>query len=145
MPNTKNIPFFFVLDYLMPLEPYIKPFFGCYGVYVGEKIVFILRDKKSHPEVNGVWIATDHQHHKSLKKEFPPLCSVSVLNDGKGATGWQMLQAEADDFEPLVVKACELILHGDPRIGRIPKPKAKKKKTIPPQKKAPTKPRRKTK
>lgn len=126
MPRSKNIPFFFVLDKLMSLEPYVKPFFGCYGVYIGNKIVFILRDKRSHPEVNGVWIATDHQHHKSLKKELPLLCSVSVLNDGKGETGWQMLQAEEDDFEPLVIKACELVLHGDNRIGRIPKPKKKK-------------------
>jgi len=101
--------------------------FGSYAVYVGQKIVFILRDRKTHPEVNGVWIATGHEHHKSLKKELPSLISVAVLNNGNGETGWQMLQADDEDFEPLVIKACELVLHGDPRIGKIPKPKRKKK------------------
>jgi hypothetical protein len=128
MPRSHNIPFYFVVDYLMQLEPRINPMFGSYAVYIGPKIVFILRDRKTHPEVNGVWIATGHEHHKSLKKELPSLISVSVLNNGNGETGWQMLQADNEDFEPLVIKACELVLHGDPRIGKIPKPKKKKKK-----------------
>ena len=129
MSGSKTIPFSFVLDYLLPLEPYTKPFFGCHGVYVGEKIVFILREKESHSECNGMWIATFHEHHKSLKKEFPSMCSVSVLNDGDGETAWQMIHSEADDFESSAIHACELVLHGDPRIGKIPKPKKKKKKS----------------
>ncbi len=112
----------------MSLEPRINPMFGSYAVYAGEKIVFILRDRKTHPEVNGVWIATGHEHHKSLKKDLPSICSVSVLNNGNGETGWQMLPAEDEDFESLVIKACEMVLHGDPRIGKIPKPKKKKKR-----------------
>ena len=129
MPSTKNIPFYFVVDLLMPVEPRIRPFFGCYAIYVGNTIVFVLRDKKTYTECNGVWIATSKEHHKSLKKDLPTMCSVSVLNDGAGTdTGWQMLQAEADDFEPLVIKACELVLKGDPRIGKIPKPRKKRNK-----------------
>jgi len=128
MPRTKNIPFPFILDYLLPLEPHMKPFFGCYGVYVGEQIIFILRDKETYADCNGVWIATSHEHHKSLKKEFPSLTSVSVLNDGANATAWQMIPADSDDFESLAIKACELVLKGDKRIGKIPKPKKKKKK-----------------
>jgi len=128
MPRSKNIPFPFILDYLLPLEPHMKPFFGCYGVYVGEQIVFILRDKDSHTDCNGLWIATSHEHHKSLKKEFPSLTSVSVLNEGSRETAWQMLPADSDDFEEAAIKACELVLKGDKRIGKIPKPKKKKKK-----------------
>ncbi|MGP8215952.1 MAG: hypothetical protein ACLQQ4_10345 [Bacteroidia bacterium] len=129
MPRSKNIPFYFVVDYLVPAEPRVRPFFGCYSVYIGDKIIFVLRDKKTYPECNGVWIATSHEHHKSLKKELPSMCSVTVLNDGAGRdTGWQMLRADDDNFEPLVIKACELILHGDPRIGKIPKPRKKRKK-----------------
>jgi len=129
MPRSKNIPFPFILDYLLPLEPHMKPFFGCYGVYVGEKIMFILRDKDSHIDCNGMWIATSREHHKSLKKIFPSLTSVSVLNNGSRETDWQMLQADSDDFESSAIGACELVLKGDKRIGKIPKPK-KKKKTI---------------
>jgi hypothetical protein len=58
------------------------------------------------------------------------MCSVTILNDSAGRdTGWQMLRANDDDFEPLVIKACELVLHGDPRIGKVPKPRKKKKVT----------------
>jgi hypothetical protein len=39
-----------------------------------------------------------------------------------------MLQVDADDFESSVMRACELVLHGDLRIGKVPKPKKKKKK-----------------
>ncbi len=128
MPRTKNIPFPFILDYLLPLEPHMKPFFGCYGVYVGEKIVFILRDKTSHTDCNGLWIATEHEHHKSLKKEFPSLTSVSVLNEGLRPTAWQMIPADSDNFESAAIRACELVLKGDKRIGKIPKLKKKKKR-----------------
>ena len=127
---VKSIPFHFVLEYLMPLEPRTKPFFGCYGVYIGERIVFILRDKKTNTDCNGVWIATSPEHHKSLKKEFPGISSVAVLNDRRkdSETNWQMLKSDDDDFEAMAIKACELVLHGDPRIGKIPKPKKKRKK-----------------
>lgn len=129
MPRTNNIPFYFVIDALMPVEPRVRPFFGCYSVYVGDKIIFVLRDKKTHTDCNGVWIATGHEHHKALRKVLPSMCSVTVLNDGAGTdTGWQMIRADDDDFESLVIKACELVLKGDARIGKVPKPKKKKKK-----------------
>ena len=105
--------------------------FGCHAIYVAEKIVFIVRDKETVRECNGIWIATSHEHHKSLKKEFPSLESVSVLNNGNRETGWQMVHAEADDFESSAIHACELVLRNDPRIGKVPKPKKKKK--LPPK------------
>ncbi len=126
--SKQQIPFSFILDYLMPLEPRIRPMFGSHAIYVGEKIVFIVRDRKTHTECNGIWMATSYEHHKSLKKEFPNMHSVYVLSDGKGETGWQMLHAETDDFESAAIRACEMVLRGDERIGKIPKPKKKKKK-----------------
>ena len=124
---TKQISFPFILDYLDALNPRVGQMFGCHSIYIGEKIVFVTRDRDSHTECNGIWIATSHEHHQSLKKEFPSLCSISVLNGGTGETGWQMLPAEADVFESSAIKACELVLHRDPRIGKIPKVKKKKK------------------
>jgi hypothetical protein len=125
---SKKIPFDFVLDYLFPLEPIVKPMFGSYGVYVKEKIVLVLRDSESHTEANGVWIATSVEYHKSLKKDFPSMCSVYILSEGKAETNWQMIRADADDFESSVIKCCEFILQNDVRIGRIPKPKKKRSK-----------------
>jgi len=133
MLRNKNIPFTFVLDYLLQLDPVIKPMFGCYAVYVGEKIMLVLRDRKDMQEANGVWMATSREYHGSLKKDFPSMCSVFLLSDGKSETNWQMIPASADDFESSVIKCCEFILQNDHRIGRIPKPrksKIKKRKTL---------------
>jgi hypothetical protein len=129
MPN-KKIPFEFVLEALLPLNPRVNPMFGAFAVYVGEKIMLALRNKDAHEEANGVWIATKSEHHASLKKDFPSMRSIYLLSDGKAETQWQMLPFDADDFESSALKACELILRGDERIGRIPKPRKKKKKVV---------------
>jgi hypothetical protein len=96
--------------------------FGCVAVYVEERIVLILRDKPAAAADNGVWLATTAEHHDSLRREFPHLRSIGVL--GKEVTGWQLLPADADDFEEAALRACELVLQGDPRIGKVPKPRA---------------------
>lgn len=40
---------------------------------------------------------------------------------GPGPTGWQILPLDADDFEESVLKACQLVLKNDVRIGKVPK------------------------
>ena len=122
--SKKQIPFDFVLDQLEPLAPFTKPFFGCTAVYVGEKIVLILRNKGDEPESNGVWLATTTEHHHSLQRDLPSMRSIGVL--GYGTTGWQLLHVNDPDFEASVTRACELILNGDPRIGKVPKQKSTK-------------------
>jgi hypothetical protein len=87
-------------------------------VYIGEKIVLVLRDKNQAVDDNGVWLATTEEHHASLQREFPNMRSIGVL--GKEVTGWQVLPANASDFEQSALRACDLILAGDPRIGKIP-------------------------
>jgi hypothetical protein len=39
---------------------------------------------------------------------------------GKRVTGWQVLPVDAPDFESAALRACELVLAGDARIGKIP-------------------------
>ncbi len=119
----KLSPYPFVLDELTRVLPYTKPMFGCTAIYVKEKIVLILRQKKTAPKDNGVWIATTAEHHESLKKEFPKMRSISVF--GPGVTGWQILPETAPDFEASVYRVCELIIAGDPRVGKIPGQKKK--------------------
>jgi len=115
----KAPPFEFVLEALAALRYSTRPMFGCLAVYVGEKIVLILRDKPASPESNGVWLATTSDRHESLRAEFPNMRPIPVLGDG--VTGWQMLPVTAPDFEESALRACELILAGDPRIGKTPK------------------------
>ncbi len=124
--GKKSIPFEFVLERISRLKPYVRPMFGCHAVYVGEKIVLILRDKDSHPRDNGVWIATYPEHHASLREIFPSLRSIEAF--GPGETSWQNLPVDADDFESKCEEACDLLLLRDPRIGRIPGVKKKAKK-----------------
>jgi hypothetical protein len=119
-----KIPFEFVLEELDRIHPRVKPMFGCYAIYAGEKLVLILRQRNDFTDDNGVWLAAHHEHHASLKKEFPCMRSVRLL--GSFETVWQNIPADEDDFEELVLKACHLILKGDVRIGKIPKQKKKK-------------------
>ena len=116
--RRKPIPHEFVLDALAPLLPETRPMFGCVAVYVAEKIIFALRDKPESQSDNGVWLATTLEHHESLRREFPSMRSIRVL--GKKVTGWQVLPADAPDFEAAAMRACELVLAGDTRIGKVP-------------------------
>lgn len=134
----KKIPFDFILDLLSPLSSLPSPqgeglrvrqMFGCHAIYSDRKILLIVRKKNDHTDANGVWIATGKEHHESLRQELPSMQSVYILSDGKNETGWQMIHEDADDFEELVAKICELIIRGDKRIGKIPKARKKSKKS----------------
>jgi len=114
----KGVPHEFVLDAIAALSPRTRPMFGCLAIYVGEKIVLILRDKRGETVDNGVWLATTEEHHASLRREFPNMRSIRVL--GKKVTGWQVLPADAPDFEEAALRACELVAAGDARIGKTP-------------------------
>ena len=116
--QRKPVPHAFVLDAIAPLSPETRPMFGCLAVYVQGKIVLILRDKRDQTVDNGVWLATTKEHHQSLRREFPNMRSIQVL--GKKVTGWQVLPANAQDFEEAALHACDLVLAGDPRIGKVP-------------------------
>src|SRR5271157_3476751 len=122
--QRKPVPHEFVLDALAPLSPRTRPMFGCLAIYVEEKIVLILRNKNKPGETdNGVWLATTEEHHQSLRRDFPNMRSIQVLGKqglGKKVTGWQVLPADAQDFEEAALRACELVLAGDPRIGKVP-------------------------
>jgi len=115
----KTVPHEFVLDALAAASPRTNPMFGCLAVYVGNKIVLILRDKPEPDADNGVWLCTTAEHHESLRREFPNMRSIQVFR--KKVTGWQVLPVDAPDFEEAALRACELIVARDPRIGKVPK------------------------
>jgi hypothetical protein len=119
--TRKRPPYEFVLDALQAAAPWTRPMFGCLAVYVEDKIVLVLREKASHPRDNGVWLATTPEHHESLRGEFPNMRSIEVL--GKKVTGWQVLPADAADFEEAALRAAELIVAKDSRIGKLPTPR----------------------
>src|SRR5260370_2096347 len=117
--QRRNVPYEFVLEALSPLSARTNPMFGWLAVYVGEKIVLMLRHKREGTADNGIWLATTAEHHESLRREFPNMRSIQIF--GKKVTGWQVLPVDAADFEEASLQACDLILAGDARIGEIPK------------------------
>ena len=116
--QRQAVPHAFVLEAIADLRSRTRSMFDCLAVYVEEKIVLILRDKQDGTPDNGVWIATTVEHHQSLRREFPNMRSIQVL--GKKVTGWQVLPLDASDFEQTALRVCELIVSGDPRIGKVP-------------------------
>ena len=127
--RVKPVPHEFVLDEIASLSPMTRPMFGCTAVYVEDKIVLILRDKRKPAADDGIWLATSVEHHESLRKEFPRMRSIRVF--GKEPTQWQVLAADDSDFEAAAMRACRLILARDPRIGRVPKARAIKARGAP--------------
>jgi hypothetical protein len=135
----RGIPFAFVIERLASRNPVTRPMFGAHGVYIDDgKMVFILRERESYPDDNGVWIATKAEHHESLLRELPCMRGIGIF--GPGPTNWRCLPLSAPDFENCVERACELVLRGDERIGTYPsqkKSRAKPKKKVPTKKRAP--------
>jgi hypothetical protein len=121
----KRIPFSFVIEELDSLDPIVKPMFGCFSVYLGDRIVLFLCELEKPPYRKGVWVATTPECYKSLAQEFSS--TRSVENPKIGRSPWLLLPAGAEDFEEQALRACELILSGDPRVGRAPKQKRLKK------------------
>jgi hypothetical protein len=74
--QRKAVPHEFVLDAIAPLWPETRSMFGCLAVYVQDKIVLILRDKRDGTADKGVWLATTEEHHQSLRQEFPNMRSI---------------------------------------------------------------------
>jgi hypothetical protein len=122
--NHKTIAFPFVLEALQSIQTFVRPMFGCHAVYVNEKLVLMLRNRQTHPRDNGVWVATNHEYHESLKEEFPSLRTIELL--GTSETAWRNLPTDDEHFEDDVLRICRLILRNDPRIGKIPKSWKKK-------------------
>lgn len=115
----KAPPYPFVLDALDGVITRTNPMFGSLALYVHDRIVLILREKRDGSPDDGVWLATSAEHHESLRREFPNMRSVGVF--GLPVTHWQVLAVDTPDFEEAALHACELIAARDPRIGRVPK------------------------
>jgi hypothetical protein len=99
--------------------------FGCHAIYISDKMVLILRNRKTVKKDNGVWVASTAEHHGSLKAAFPSLRPVTIFGEH---SSWRNLPADAPDFEESVLAICELILKNDMRIGKIPETKKVRKR-----------------
>ena len=118
-----RIPFDFIIDFLNPKEVVIKPMFGCYSLYINNKICFFLRNREDKIELNGVWVAVaTPDDYQSLAKELPSINQdKKLIEDKKSNNKWLLLSTFDDQFESLVNNACDLVINNDKRIGKITK------------------------
>ena len=117
-------PFPFVLEELSPIRPTIKRWFGFTSLYLGEKLLCSLRDSVKQPGSNGMWLYTTTESLESLAKEFPELPKRQFWRSRSGNKAWVVLASRLEGFEEYAFKACELILRGDQRIGRLTRGKS---------------------
>jgi hypothetical protein len=127
MAIKKKIPYGFALEELDALSPATNPMFGGFIVYIGEKMTLFLYDREKLLGFKGVSLATTPEHYRSLAREFSSTRDAEPQKIGEHP--WLRIPADAVDFEEQVLKACDLILNGDPRIGRAPEEKKAKKGT----------------
>jgi hypothetical protein len=112
----------FVLEALMPLKPEVRRMFSGFGVYVGERIVLMLRDHQKSPRDNGVWLVLSESTDPGdpeLRREFPSLRRIELLGDK--IRHWLLIPSDSPSFETEALHACDLLLRRDSRLGRIPK------------------------
>jgi hypothetical protein len=113
----KQDPFPFVLEELEPLRPVIKRMFGVTHIYFADRLLCSLRDSPKQTGTNGLWLYTTTEHVESLAREFPDLSKRQLWRSEKNA--WIVLASRLENFEEYAFQACELILKGDQRIGRV--------------------------
>ena len=113
----RSLPFSFIIDELEPLRPTVRNVFGFTHVYLEDKLLFSLRDAATRPGSNGMWLYTTTEHADALAREFSDLPRRQIWRSGEKA--WIVLASRLANFEEHAFKACELILRGDQRIGRV--------------------------
>lgn len=120
--NSRKIAYDFVLDALHELGPTTRAMFGSTAVYLGERVLFILR-KKGDPD-DGVWVAFDEDRASDAIAALPNLTPIRRLPNVRS---WRKLAESHPQFEDDVLEACRIA--GDPAspIGKIPVRQKKKK------------------
>ena len=120
-PKRRSAPYPFIVEALAPLEPEVRPMFSGFAVYVGEKIMLMLRESQKQPEDNGVWLVFSEAANLAdpgIRQDFPSLRLIKLLGGKIGH--WRLIPADSPNFESEALHACELLLKHDMRFGRIP-------------------------
>ena len=120
--SKQKPPHAFVLEALTPSNPEVRRMFSGFAVYLGDRIVCLLRDHEKSPRDNGVWLVLSESTDPAdpeLRREFPSIRSIELLGDK--IAHWLLIPSDSPDFEIEALHACDLLLRHDPRLGRIPK------------------------
>jgi hypothetical protein len=119
--SKRNPPHAFVLEALSPLSPEVRRMFSGFAVYVGDRIVCMLREHEKSPVDNGVWLVLSEEtspEDRGLRREFPSIRPIKLL--GNKIRHWLLIPSDGPKFETEALHACDLLLRHDARFGRVP-------------------------
>ena len=90
--------------------------FGGLAAYLHERQMLVLVEptKTGRWKWHGVLICTDHEHHSSIRADFPPLKPHAVLRK------WLYIDSKHDDFERTMEAVARRMSLNDPRFGIVP-------------------------
>ena len=111
----------FVLEALAPLNPEVRRMFSGFAIYLGNRLVCMLRDSPKSPRDNGIWLVLSESTNPSdpeLRREFPSIRPIELLENKIGH--WRLIPSDGPGFETEGLHACDLLLRHDTRLGRIP-------------------------
>src|SRR5215469_5231846 len=117
----KKPPHAFVVEALSPLNPEVRRMFSGFAVYVGDRIVCMLREHEKSPVDNGVWLVLSEgtsPEDPGLRREFPSIRPIKLL--GNKIRHWLLIPSDSANFEAEALHACDLLLRHDLRFGRVP-------------------------
>ncbi len=115
-------PLLWVVESIMEEPSYIdRAWFGCRAIYLHGRLMLVLCSGQE--PWNGVLIATGHELHDDIRKEFNNLVRHPVLKK------WLYLPEASEDFETTTMDIVEAIRMNDLRFGVEPKGR-KRKKTL---------------
>nr|WP_315847206.1 hypothetical protein [uncultured Achromobacter sp.] len=110
-----------ILDPLEQDANYVRrKMFGCDAAYLDDMLYLVVADRDE--PWNGVMVCTSHERQAALMADIPSLNPHPEL--GK----WLYLPQTDEAFEAIAAQLVDLALARDPRLGVVPKPKARRRK-----------------
>jgi hypothetical protein len=105
---------------------FTKRMFGGLAAYVfGRQMLVLVEPTKSGRWTwHGVLVCTDHEHHASIRAEFPALQPHAVLQK------WLYIDSAHGDFESTMEGVAKHLTRDDPRFGIEPKNRKAKRRKV---------------
>ena len=95
---------------------FTRRMFGGLAVYLHERQMLVLVEptKTGRWQWHGALVCTDHDHHASIRADFPALTAHAVLRK------WLYIDSTHAEFEPTMEAVATRIARNDRRFGIAP-------------------------
>lgn len=104
---------------------FTKRMFGGLAAYVHERLMLVLVEptKTGRWKWHGVLIGTDHEHHASIRADFPALAPHGFLRK------WLYLDSADPSFESTMEAVAKRMARNDRRFGVVPRTRPMHRRT----------------